>query len=108
MIIVISFGVQEDRLGLAALGALGGALLIATIGALLAKPLSAVPENTLKLVVGLMLVAFGGFWLGEGVRIEWPAGDLFLFLILGFLIVYSLVAIRAIKTVGWPIQKEEA
>jgi len=44
------------------------------------RPLSRVPENTLKFGVGVMLSAFGVFWTGEGLGIDWPGGDLALFL----------------------------
>src|SRR5581483_1942635 len=38
--------------------------------------LSSVPENAMKMLVGLMLVSFGTFWVGEGVRVHWPGSDL--------------------------------
>jgi uncharacterized membrane protein len=65
----------------------GGALLPATIGAgaamvlvvglglLLRAPLARVPENTLKFAVGVLLTAFGIFWIGEGAGLAWPGGD---------------------------------
>ncbi|HWX33067.1 MAG TPA: hypothetical protein VNZ53_37275 [Steroidobacteraceae bacterium] len=31
------------------------------------------PENILKFGVGVMLSAFGVFWTGEGLDIDWPA-----------------------------------
>jgi len=32
----------------------------------------------MKMTVGLMLVSFGTFWLGEGLGLAWPGSDLFL------------------------------
>jgi uncharacterized membrane protein len=49
--------------------------LVAIVAALLRKPFGNVPENTLKFVVGVMLVSFGTFWLGEGLGVPWPLGD---------------------------------
>ncbi len=98
VIIVISFGAQEDRLGLAALGALGGAALVAAVGVAIAKPLARVPENTMKMGVGLMLTTFGTFWLGEGVGIEWPTGDLYIFILLGFFTISCLGLIRLLRS----------
>ena len=40
------------------------------------RQLSGVPENALKMGVGLMLVSFGTFWSGEGVHVDWPGSDL--------------------------------
>jgi len=34
-----------------------------------------VPENGLKLVVGVMISAFGVFWIGEGLGTPWPGAD---------------------------------
>jgi uncharacterized membrane protein len=34
-----------------------------------------VPENTLKFIVGVLLSAFGTFWVGEGMGLLWPAAD---------------------------------
>ena len=39
---------------------------VAGIGVVVARQLSGVPENAMKMAVGLMLVSFGTFWIGEG------------------------------------------
>ena len=33
------------------------------------------PENSLKFVVGILMSAFGLFWFGEGIGLEWPYAD---------------------------------
>ncbi len=50
-------------------------VLVAAIGAAAVGPLSQVPENALKFAVGVMLSAFGLFWTGESLGVEWPGGD---------------------------------
>jgi Ca2+/H+ antiporter, TMEM165/GDT1 family len=59
----------------ASLGALAACVIVLLIGAIVHKPLSRVPENTLKFGVGVMLSAFGVFWTGEGLGISWPGSD---------------------------------
>ena len=59
----------------AALGALAAFVLVLLVGAALRKPLAQVPENALKFGVGVMLSAFGVFWTGEGLGVEWPGKD---------------------------------
>ena len=59
----------------ASLGALAACIMVLLIGAIVHKPLSRVPENTLKFGVGVMLSAFGVFWTGEGLGIIWPGSD---------------------------------
>jgi uncharacterized membrane protein len=88
-----------------AIGA-GGSLLVASIGAALAavlvillgvalhRPLSRVPENTLKFIVGIMLTAFGIFWIGEGLSFPWPGEDLALIGMIALLILFSALAVR--------------
>jgi uncharacterized membrane protein len=77
--IVIAVGAGRGLLGAAALGALAACIAVLAIGAIVHRPLSKVPENTLKFGVGVMLSAFGVFWTGEGLGVEWPGGDIMLF-----------------------------
>src|SRR3954454_16598220 len=60
--IVITFGSTQGRLDLAALGAGIALVLVATVGVIVHRPLSRVPENTMKFTVGVMLTTFGIFW----------------------------------------------
>ena len=77
--IVIAVGAGRGLLWPASLGALAACALVLMVGAFVHKPLSQVPENTLKFGVGVMLSAFGVFWTGEGLGVEWPGADLALF-----------------------------
>ena len=84
--IVIALGAAGDTLFPAALGAAAAFLAVIVLGITLHRPLARVPENTLKFSVGILLSAFGVFWVGEGVGFEWPGADLaILALIVGFL-----------------------
>jgi uncharacterized membrane protein len=74
--IVITFGSNAGRLDAAALGAVLAVILVLIVGVFVHRPLSRVPENGLKYVVGIMLITFGTFWAGEGIGINWPASDL--------------------------------
>jgi len=65
--------------------------LVIVAGLAVHRPLARVPENTLKFGVGLLLSAFGVFWIGEGLGFPWPGEDLSLFALLaGFLAVSVL------------------
>ena len=89
--IVIAIGAGRRGLLLSAsLGAVGALLVVILLGIVIRRPLSAVPENTLKFVVGCLLSAFGTFWVGEGVGVRWPGADWTMVgLIVGFLAVAS-------------------
>jgi uncharacterized membrane protein len=76
VLIVISLGAAQHRLGLAALAAGAAVVLVAIVGALVARQLREVPENTIKAAVGVMLTSFGVFWTGEGAGVHWPGSDL--------------------------------
>ncbi|GAC1356730.1 MAG: hypothetical protein NVSMB42_15610 [Herpetosiphon sp.] len=93
--IVLTFGTSQHSIPLATLGAVLALLLVVVVGALVHKPLSRVPENTMKFSVGLMLAAFGIFWSVEGTGVEWPGKDLSILAILVFLtlVSFALVAI---------------
>jgi uncharacterized membrane protein len=87
--IVITFGLTAGDMTPAIIGAGAAALAVTGIAAVVHQPLSRVPENTLKFVVGLMLTAFGTFWAAEGIGLEWPGQDL---AILGLLAFYALAS----------------
>jgi uncharacterized membrane protein len=48
-----------------------------------------VPENAMKMTVGVMLVSYGTFWTGEGLHVRWPGGDTAL---LALVVLYALAA----------------
>ena len=72
VLIVLSLGASAHRLGLAA----AAVIIIGTAGALVARQLSAIPENVMKMAVGIMLTSFGLFWVAEGMGLRWPGSDL--------------------------------
>ncbi len=87
--IVIAIGAGGQSIVPASLGALGALVVVVGLGITLHRPLANIPENTLKFLVGILLSAFGTFWVGEGIQVEWPAGDWSLLILIA---VYCLVA----------------
>jgi uncharacterized membrane protein len=92
--IVIAVGAGRGLLWPASLGAMAACLLVLFIGVFVHRPLSQVPENTLKFGVGVMLSAFGVFWTGEGLGVAWPGQDLALFVFAGLFLGAGLLAAR--------------
>ncbi len=75
--IVIAVGAAGAHLLLpASIGALAALLVVIALGALLHRPVAMIPENALKFLVGVLLSAFGTFWVGEGMGLAWPGTDL--------------------------------
>jgi uncharacterized membrane protein len=94
--IVVTFGSAQGSILLAAIGAGIALVIVGGAGAVIHRPLSRVPENTLKFAVGIMLTTFGIFWGAEGAGIKWPGSDLALIGVLIFLIIVSVVQVRAL------------
>lgn len=90
--IVIAVGAGRGLLVPASLGALAACILVLAVGAIVHRPLARVPENTLKFGVGVMLSAFGVFWTGEGLGVEWPGHDLALFVFAALFLTTGLLA----------------
>jgi uncharacterized membrane protein len=92
--IVIAVGAGRGLIGAASLGAAAAAGLVLAPGFLLHRPLSLVPENTLKFVVGVMLSAFGTFWIGESVGAAWPGADFALLPMAAGFLLAAIVGVR--------------
>jgi uncharacterized membrane protein len=73
--IAITFGANQQNQGLAAAAAAAAVVVVAAVGIAVRAPLSRVPENTMKFVVGVMLTSFGMFWGAEGAGASWPGND---------------------------------
>jgi uncharacterized membrane protein len=92
--IVIAVGAGRGLIGAASLGAAAAAGLVLAAGFLLHRPLSLVPENTLKFLVGVMLSAFGTFWIGESVGAAWPGADFALLPMAAGFLLAAIVGVR--------------
>ena len=73
--IAVTFGANQHDLPVAAAAAVVAVLVVAGAGVIARSPLSRVPENTVKFVVGVLLCAFGTFWSVEGAGVSWPWAD---------------------------------
>jgi uncharacterized membrane protein len=95
--IVTTFGLSAANMPAAIGGAAVAGLLVLIAGVILHRPLAAIPENTLKYGVGLLLASFGTYWAVEGLGVftggghslTWPGGD---WAILGLLACWVLVS----------------
>jgi uncharacterized membrane protein len=92
--IVVTIGAAHDDYALAIIAAVAALVVVAIAGLIVHRPLSRVPENTMKLGVGLMLTTFGTFWGAEGAGVHWPGSDL---MILGVLAFYSALAVLLVE-----------
>jgi uncharacterized membrane protein len=99
VIIVLGIGAVGGMLVPASIGALAACGLVVIAGLLLHRPLARVPENALKYVVGVMMTAFGLFWFGEGVGIEWPYADAAILGLMAVMFAGSAIAVRLSRSV---------
>jgi uncharacterized membrane protein len=98
VLIVISLGAAQHKLGLAALAAAAAIVLVAVVGVIVSRQLSEVPENTIKTAVGVMLSSFGVFWIGEGAGVHWPGSDLAIPVLVGFWVVVYFAYTALLRT----------
>ncbi len=95
--IVVTFGSSAHQLGVAAIAAGAAVVVVAAIGFAVRGPLSRIPENSLKFIVGVLLTTFGIFWSAEGAGAEWPGDDLALLAVALFVAAVSAVSVLVLR-----------
>jgi uncharacterized membrane protein len=95
--IVVTFGSNQHDVALAAVAATSAVVVVALTAVAIRAPLSRVPENTMKLVVGVMLTAFGTFWGVEGAGSRWPGGDAALLVLVPAIAAFALAIIALLR-----------
>jgi uncharacterized membrane protein len=93
--IVITFGENQKNIGAAVIGAAAAIIAVTIVGIAVRAPLTKVPENWMKLAVGVMLTSFGTFWGAEGAGVRWPGNDAAL------LVLIPVVAVVAAACILW-------
>src|SRR5205085_493938 len=63
------------------------------------RPLAAVPENALKFGVGIMLAAFGTFWIGEGIGLHWPGEDIAIVYLIAVFLANALMMVATARRI---------
>jgi uncharacterized membrane protein len=97
IVIVVALGAVQGLLVAASLGALAACLLVVAAGLVLSRPLARVPENSLKFVVGILMTAFGLFWFGEGIGLQWPYVDAAILGLMAILVVASWLGVTVAR-----------
>ena len=92
--IVIATSAGAGLLLPAAGGAAAALAVVLLLGVALHRPITQVPENTLKFAVGVMMAAFGSFWTAEAVGARFPGGDAALPLLALFWLCLALALVR--------------
>jgi len=92
--IVVTFGSNQGSIPLAAAGAVTAIVLVTIVGFSVRAPLARIPENALKLGVGLLLTTFGTFWVVEGAGASWPGSDAAL---IGLLALYGAASFLLVR-----------
>ena len=89
VLIVAALGAGDQGLAPALAGAAVAVVAVIGIGLVVHRPLARLPESHLKYAVGVVLSAFGVFFLAEGLGVEWPGGDVALLYVAAALLAVS-------------------
>jgi len=95
--IVLTFGLSSGRMNATLIGAGIATVVVIALGLILRAPLSKIPENTMKFVVGVMLTSFGAFWVGESFKVSWPQQDVSIVYMVVLLCALSWILVARIK-----------
>ena len=93
--VVLAIGAADSGLLLpASFGAFVALLLVSALGVALHRPITRIPENSLKFTVGVLTCAFAVFWIGEGIGLKWPGEDWSVIAIAAGILAAALVVVR--------------
>jgi uncharacterized membrane protein len=95
--IVLTFGANQGRVGLASVAAVAAVAAVTVAGVAARNPLSKVPENTLKFAVGVLITSFGLFWAVEGAGCTWPGQDAALLVIIPAVLGWSICMVVGLR-----------
>jgi Ca2+/H+ antiporter, TMEM165/GDT1 family len=94
VVIVSALAARPSGPAPALTGAAVAAVVVLVAGVWLRRPLTRIPETELKWAVGALLSAFGVFFAGEGLHVDWPGGDAAVLYVLALLAAVSLLQSR--------------
>ncbi|AUW93043.1 MAG: hypothetical protein C7B44_00030 [Sulfobacillus thermosulfidooxidans] len=100
VVIILTMGSGAHAFGSAILGSAIGLVAVLALGLALRAPLSRVPENTLKFVVGVMLTSFGTFWAGAALGVHWPLSEATLLVLIAGYLAMSGWYVKMLKARG--------
>jgi uncharacterized membrane protein len=100
--IVLTFGATAGNIPLAVLSAALAVVLVTVIGIAVRAPLSRVPENALKFMVGVLLTSFGMFWAAEGAGVDWPGHDAALLVLVAATAGFALASVLVLREAEVP------
>jgi uncharacterized membrane protein len=95
--IIVTFGAAHHEFALTALSALAALIAVGAVGVVVHRPLSQVPENTMKFAVGLMLTTFGTFWGSEGAGAHWPGEDAAIIAVLAVYTAFAFASVAMLR-----------
>jgi uncharacterized membrane protein len=106
VIAVLTLGTSAHRLGLAVIVASVAVVSVGAVGIAVARQLSRVPENAMKMGVGVLLVSFGTFWSGEGLHVKWPGNDVMLLVFVGLYLAVTWLLVALVRRDAPPASVE--
>ncbi|SRR5579883_2366686 len=97
-LVVVTLGLASKAWHEAIAGAAVALIATTAIVLVLHGYLLKIPDVWLKLSAGILLLAYGTFWLAQGIGIESPIGELALPVLIGAYGLISLLAIQWLRT----------
>jgi Ca2+/H+ antiporter, TMEM165/GDT1 family len=96
VLIVAALAAGPEGLAPALAGAGVAVVAVVAVGLIAHRPLARLPESHLKYAVGVVLSAFGVFFLAEGLGVDWPGDDAALLYLAAALVAVSQIQVTTL------------